>query len=274
MTFTGTTTPYGDAARAYRQAGWQGVIPVGYGRRKKSPPYKGFTGWAGIDPSKADVEAWILGGEAHWNIGLHLPTGIVVPDVDDYNGGGRTLARLEKAVGHPLPPTWSNTSKGQHSPSRHRFYRADLPEGRVWKDHPGGDKAGIDALHVGHRYAVVWPSIHPSGDGYFWYDPTGELWEGVPSPDELTVLDVAWVMELSKEGAPLPGEAADDATTWATVARFRRGRQCRRVARQLAAELDRIAGANDRESAGGLHAPGKLYALTALGLEGLRVQVA
>jgi hypothetical protein len=268
MTFTGTASPYGDAAWAYRRAGWQGVIPVGYGRRRKSPPFKGFTGWAGADPSGPDVQTWVDGPEAHWNIGLHLPTGIVVPDVDAYNGGDRTLARLEASVGHPLPPTWSSTSKGQGSPSRHRFYRADLPEGRVWHDHPGGIKSGIDALHVGHRYAVVWPSIHPSGDGYFWYDPDGELWEGVPSPNELTVLDDAWVTELSKVGTPLPGTAADDVTTWATVHRFRRGPQCRRVARQLAAELDRIAGANDRESAGGLHSPGPLYALTALGLEG------
>lgn len=268
MTFTGTTTPYGDAAWAYRAAGWQGVIPVGYGRRRKSPPFKGFTGWTGADPSGPDVQTWVDGKEAAWNLGIHLPTGIVVPDVDAYNGGAATLARLEKAVGHPLPPTWSSTSKGQSSPSRHRFYRADLPEGRVWHDHPGGLKSGIDALHVGHRYAVTWPSIHPSGDGYFWYDPDGELWEGVPTPGELTVLDDAWIMELSKVGTPLPGTAADDVTTWATVRQFRRGPQCRRVARQLAAELDRIAGANDRESAGGLHAPGPLYALTALGLEG------
>lgn len=268
MTFTGTATPYGDAAWAYRRAGWQGVIPVGYGRRKKSPPYKGYTGWTGVDPSGADIQTWIDGPEAAWNLGLHLAPGQLVIDVDAYNGGAKTLDRLVKEVGVPLPATWSSTSKGADSPSRHLFYRADLPDGRVWLDHPGGKKSGIDALHVGHRYAVAWPSIHPTGDPYFTYDPDGELWEGVIPPGELTVLDPLWVTALSKVGAPLPGSAADDATTWETVHRFRRGVQCRRVSRLLAKELDRIAGATDRESAGGLHQPGSLYALTALGLEG------
>lgn len=266
--------PYADAAWKYRQQGWQGVIPIGTAPRRKSPPVKGYTGWTGIDPSGADIQTWIDGREGARNIGLHLPHGIVVPDVDDYNGGGATLARLAKEVGHPLPPTWTSTARGQQSASRHHFYRADLPAGRVWKDHPGGDKGGIDALHVGHRYAVVWPSIHPNGDTYEWYDPDGELWEDVPEIGWLSTLDPAWVAVLSKVGEPLPGQAADTEATRAAVARFRPGtaggggRACRRVTKLLRAELQRIEAAHDRESAGGLHNPGQLYALTALGMEG------
>ena len=260
--------PYADAALRYRRAGWAGVIPVGYGPRRKNPPIKGYTGWAGADPSGADIHTWTEGAEGSWNIGLHLPVGIIVPDVDAYNGGDKTLDRLVHTVGEPLPPTWSSTSKGEHSPSRHRFYQATLPAGRVWLDHPGGDKSGIDALHIGHRYAVVWPSIHPSGDGYFWYDPDGELWEDVPKPSELTQLGAAWIEVLSKPGEPLPGTAADDATANAVIRNFRHGQPCRRVVKVFRAEMARIEGAKDRESAGGLHNPGKLYLLAALGLEG------
>lgn len=266
--------PYTEAARRYRRAGWVGVIPIGYRPGRKNPPLKGYTGWAGADPSDADVQTWIDGTEGAWNIGLHLPHGIVVPDVDAYNGGDATLAKLVDQVGQPLPPTWSSTSKGEHSPSRHRFYRAALPDGRVWRDHPGGDRSGIDALHVGHRYAVVWPSIHPSGDSYLWYDPDGDLYEDVPEPSWMTVLDDAWITVLSKPGEPLAGAAADDSTSREALDHMRparggvNGRPCYRVAKVFGAELRRIEAAKDRTSAGGLHNPGQLYALAALGMEG------
>jgi len=265
--------PYAETAWKYRQAGWAGVIPVGYGRRKKNPPMKGYTGWAGMDPSGADIETWVHGPEGDWNIGLHLPHGIVVPDVDAYNGGAATLARLEAEVGHPLPATWTSTARGQRDPSRHRFYRAVLPEGRVWHDHPGGRGSGIDSLHIGHRYAVVWPSVHPDlGELYHWYDPDGDLWEDVPEPGDFTELDPAWVEILSKPGEPMEGIAADDATTLETIRGFRRAddgqKACYRVRKAFHAEWERIQGARDRETAGGLHEPGALHHLVALGLEG------
>lgn len=267
--------PYADMAWRYRQAGWAGVIPVGYRPRRKNPPIKGYTGWAGLDPSPADMQTWMHGLEGDWNIGLHLPHGIVVVDVDAYNGGGRTLARLEAEVGHPLPPTWTSTARGQHDPSRHRFYRATLPEGRVWQDHPGGKTSGIDALHIGHRYAVVWPSLHPDHDLnalYHWYDPDGDLWEDVADPGGFTALDPAWVEALSKPGEPMPGTATDDATTLEAIGAFRRAddgqKACFVVRKAFQAEWQRIQGAHDRETAGGLHEPGALHHLVALGLEG------
>jgi hypothetical protein len=263
--------PYAEMAWRYRQAGWAGVIPVGNRPGRKSPPMAGYTGWAGADPSGADVQAWINGREGDRNIGLHLPAGIVVPDVDAYNGGDVTLQRLAAEVGHPLPPTWSSTARGEHSPSRHRFYRATLPDGRVWHDHPGGAKGGIDSLHIGHRYAVVWPSTNPDAGNapYFWYDADGELWEGVPEPSWFTELDPAWVEVLSKPGEPMPGTAADDSTAMAIIRDFRHGpKACYVVRKQFNAEMQRIQGAQDRETAGGLHNPGALYALVALGLEG------
>jgi hypothetical protein len=266
MTFTGTASPYGDAAWAYRKAGWQGVIPVGYGRRRKSPPHKGYTGWTGLDPSGPDVQTWVNGREAHWNIGLHLPHGVVAVDVDAYHGGDRTLARLTADVGHPLPATWSSTARGADSASRQRLYRAYPPPGRVWMDHPGGHRSGIDAVHVGHRYTVTWPSINPDADGavYMWYDPTGEEYEGVPQLDWLTTLDDAWVAALTKEGVPVPGEAADDETTREAVERFPRGPACYPVASALKREMERIAAAGRGE--GGLHDPGRIFHLVSLAI--------
>lgn len=267
MTFTGTATPYGDAAWAYRRAGWQGVIPIGYGPRRKNPPYKGYTGWTGLTPSGADVQAWVDGKQARWNVGLHIPPGVLVVDVDAYHGGAATLARLTERVGHPLPPTWTSTARGVGSPSRQHFYRAHPPHGRVWVDHPGGHRSGIDAIHAGHRYSVTWPSLNPDADNaeYGWYDPTGEWYEGVPQVSWLTTLDADWITALSKEGAPIPGQAADDDTTNAAVARFPLGPPCAPVAAALRRELERIEAAGRGE--GGLHDPGRIFALVALAVD-------
>lgn len=254
--------PYAAAAWLYRKAGWQGVIPVGRGPAQKSPPPAGYTGWAGIDPSGADVQTWIDGREADWNIGLHIPAGVVVIDVDAYHGGAETLATLGT-----LPSTYTNTARGRHARSRHHFFRAVLAEGRVWRDHPGGNDGGIDVLHVGHRYAVVWPSVNPQADGatYTWYGPDGEPCE-IPFVDELPELPPEWVERLSTDGVPLDGSAAGDAETLDVVHRYRPGPPCPRVVRLLHSELDRIGEA--LQGRGGLHMPGPLYSLVSYGIEG------
>lgn len=260
-----SSRPYADAAWEYRQAGYAGVIPLGVRPLMKSPPPAGYTGWAGVDPSGADVQTWVDGREGARNIGWHIPRGYVGVDVDDYHGGGESLLKLIRKVGKILPATWTATARGKDSVTRHHFYRAQLAEGRTWRDHPG---VGIDSLHVGHRYAMVWPSLNPDAGGaqVCWYDPDGEFYEGVPDPSWFTVLDPAWVDELSHEGTPLEGTAATDPEATAAIEGMRPGAPCPRVAGHLAKELDRIARAAAGE--GSLHSPGQLYPLVAYGLEG------
>ncbi len=261
---TRTTGPYAGSAWEYRRMGFTGVIPVGRGPAQKSPPVAGYTGWAGIDPSGADVQAWVDGREGARNIGWHVPRGYAVVDVDAYHRGAESLAKLEDKVGSVLPRTWTSTARGADSPSRHWMFRAVLPAGRTWRDHPGD---GIDMLHVGHRYAVVWPSVNPeTGAEYLWYDPEGELYEGIPDPAWFAELPAEWVEELSQPGEPLDGVGATDEATQDALERFRLGTACPRVERHLAKELDRIL--RVREGAGSLHDPGQLYPLVAYGLEG------
>jgi len=259
------TGPYAAAAWQYREAGYAGVIPIGRKPAEKSPPLSGYTGWAGVDPSGADVQTWVDGREGARNIGWHIPRGFVGVDVDAYHRGDESLRKLEDKIGRPLPSTWTSTARGQESVTRHHFYRADLPDGRTWRDHPG---AGIDSLHVGHRYAMVWPSVNPdcSMATVCWYDPTGELYEGVPDPAWFTALDPAFIDELSHEGTPLEGTGADDAETRSAIERMRPGPPCPRVSVHLRRELDRIRRAVD--GTGSLHEPGGLYPLVAYGLEG------
>lgn len=222
--------PYGDAAREYWAAGWRGVLPLP--ARAKTPPPGGFTGWAGIDPSRADVQTWCDGPEAAGNVALRLPGGAYGLDVDDYGGkhGGAALAALEAAHG-PLPPTWVVSSRDD-GVSGIRLFRAELEPGRRWRDEPAGHGAGIEAIHRGHRYAVVWPSVHPeTGRKYMWRRPDGIVTDGtVPAPDDLPELPPAWVEALSELGEIRLGAVAGHDETMETVHGWREGDPCPIVA--------------------------------------------
>lgn len=235
--------PYGEAAWAYWAAGWRGVVPLPVAR--KGPPPSGYTGWAGITPSGADVQAWCDGPQAAGNIGLRLPRGVYGLDVDAYGSksGGAALEALQAALG-PLPATWCVTSRTD-GVSGIRVFRAELPEGRRWRDEPAGHGAGIEAIHFGHRYAVVWPSKHPEGGTYIWADHTDGRPVAVPSPERLPELPAAWVEALSEPGEIASGEAAGHGDTVAAVQAMREGDACDRVGEASARALDRLRQASD-----------------------------
>jgi hypothetical protein len=185
-------TPYSTGAPLYLQAGWAGVIPLPPG--KKSAPPSGYTGWNGKDPSAKMIETWIgeTRGEfqAASNIAIHMPDGVVGIDVDHYGDkvGGHTLAKLEAELG-PLPATWKSSARPGISGIR--WFRVE--PGMRWPTGPGKD---IEFIHVGHRYAVVWPSIHPNGAPYFWLDHMNHESEP-PTEDELTEMPMEWQIRFT-----------------------------------------------------------------------------
>lgn len=201
------TGPYGEAAWSYWTAGWRGVLPLP--PRRKGPPPSGYTGWVGIEPSGADVQTWCDGPEGAGNIALRLPQGVYGLDVDAYAGkGGAAALKALEATHGPLPATWRVTSRTD-GVSGIRLFRAVLEPGRRWRDEPGGHGAGIEAIHWGHRYAVVAPSIHPdTGATYRWWTLEGGTVEGLPVLAELPELPAAWVEALSEVGEVATGEAA------------------------------------------------------------------
>ena len=263
------TGPYARAAWAYREAGWAGVLPLPAGA--KWPPPRGFTGWAGVDPSGADVQAWCDGPEEGGNIALRLPPGVYGLDVDAYAGktGGAALAAAEARLG-PLPPTW-RVSARDDGVSGIRLYRAELAPGRRWRDEPAGHGKGIEAIHSGHRYAVVWPSVHPeTGCTYVWCRPDGAVAATgeVPAPVELPRLPAAWVGALSEPGEVTTGEAAGHDETLAVVAAFpHHGEPCERMREAAGRGLARLREARDGAA---LHPAGRdaTHELVALGHEG------
>lgn len=189
------TGPYGNAARAYRDAGWQGVLPI---VGKRVPP-SGFTGLSGAWPDDVQVEQWIATRSSE-NIGLRMPDDVIGIDVDAYDGrrGLETIEWYELQLDETLPPTWTASSRTDGSGSGIRFFR--VPEGVSWRSDLGKD-SNVEILRYGHRFAVVWPSVHPdTGQTYRWKTPDGNVSDDVPAVGEFPALSQAWVDALTNTG--------------------------------------------------------------------------
>jgi len=236
-----TPGPYATAAPTYWAAGWRGILPLP--ENAKTPVPKGYTGSTGAWPSYPDIQAWTE-DRGHGNIALRLPPDVLGIDVDHYGNkpGGAVLAALEQQLG-ALPATWRTTSRDD-GVSGIRLYR--IPAGLRW---PGVLGPGIETIRHEHRYAVTWPSIHPTGGTYRWITPDGATALGVvPTIDDLPDLPDMWVQHFTR------GEYATDqahaeltdtaATTWLTSRGD--GQPCRHLQRALDRGLFDLTTASSR----------------------------
>lgn len=227
-------SPYGETAGRYWAAGWRGVLPLP--ASAKGPVPRGYTGWAGVEPSWPDVMAWIEGGVGRYpagNVALRLPRGVYGLDVDAYGskGGAAALAALESTLG-ALPATWCVSSRDDGI-SGIRLFRGDPGPDRRWRDEPGGHGAGIEAIHFGHRYAVTFPSIHPETGAKYVFRGTGGLHvetDEIPRIDQLPELPAAWIEALSEPGEVRVGDMAGHREAVDLIGRWRAGEPCRVVA--------------------------------------------
>ena len=134
-----------------------------------------------------------------------MPEGIIGIDTDAYKGGGKTLKMLAAKYGDP-PVTWETTSREDGSGIA--LYR--VPPGTRLH---GAAGQGIDIIQYHHRYAVIWPSIHPdTGRMYDWR--TGTEPAGIPMASDLPWLPDRWVKALAakagaSEGTPFDGDVED-----------------------------------------------------------------
>lgn len=161
---TSTATKIGRfeyAAPIYAEAGWP-VVPVSAGEGgAKGTPMSGLTGWNGVDlaPDQIEVARQDFGNA---NIAIRCPVGVIGLDVDAYDDkpGAETLAKWNQELG-ALPPTYVSTSR-EDGVSGIRWYR-------VPSDWVGvGAVPGIELIQRHHRFALVAPSLHPSGRRYRW----------------------------------------------------------------------------------------------------------
>ena len=210
---------YESAHGLYRKAGWSGVLPLPAG--KKFPPPDGFTGWHGLDPSGADSQEWIddfVEYRGTGQLALRMPSTVVGIDVDHgYGGkaGGDTMAEAMRRWG-PIPLGPHSTARGD-GPSGIWFYR--VPKGTALRTRIVFPELGLGSVEIiqrHHRYAVVWPSVHPdTGRQYQWYGLPEDApsFDGVvlPRSQDLPPLPAGWLKALA--GADEPGVAAADPET-------------------------------------------------------------
>ena len=206
---------YARALEAYKAAGWRGVLPLP--PMAKMPPPRGCTGGEGRWPSRADEVDWSLTFPDDANVALRLPEDVVGLDVDQYGakvGYDHLLDAMSEHELPPLPPTWRSSARGE--PSGILFYR--IPPGMRFR---GEAVADVETIQHHHRFAIVWPSVHPKErTSYLWWQPGGKLALRVPSPDEFPELPEAWLEFLEDvspaalvEERPLPAERRE--SNWA-----------------------------------------------------------
>jgi hypothetical protein len=193
--------PFGTAAPTYYRAGWP-VFPV-VGKAINIP--RGITGRAGAPIEYSTVVDWMF-NRPDDNIAVRL-VGIIGIDIDAYDKDGQvkrgdeTLTSAEHLWGQ-LPPTWRSTSREPGNPSGIRFYR--VPKGMEFRTilalpNADGEMTGdVEICQQSHRYAVVWPSIHPdTSTVYRWYTPDGVVATGPPDALALPALPGRWIEELT-----------------------------------------------------------------------------
>lgn len=227
-------SPYRAAAAAYLKNGWTGILPLP--ANEKWPPPSGHTGKDAPDPDPETIYNWTL--TATGNICLRLPKNVIGLDVDAYGDktGGQTLMQLEQQFGI-LPETWRVTSRNDGT-SGIRLFK--IPTNLAWPSIAG---PGIEIIRNEHRYAVVWPSIHPEGGTYRWINPAGTDVIGAgPNTSELPDLPQNWITALTqgKFETTGPKKLLNATETNRMVSAIQTtGQPCQRVANEIH-ELHRV----------------------------------
>ena len=179
----------GEAALLYLKAGWH---PIELLAGQKEPPTftKHRTGHEGTDLTATDIDALAWAG----NLGIRMPPDVIGLDVDAYKKGLESLRDLIDKLG-PLPATYISHNH-RNDESGIRFFL--VPRMPAWI----AGLPGIDIIQRHHRYAAVWPSTHPSGRSYDWWDQTIKApAEAIPHVDDLPDLPQPWIEELSRDEA-------------------------------------------------------------------------
>ncbi|WP_432560567.1 bifunctional DNA primase/polymerase [Granulicoccus sp. GXG6511] len=129
-------------------------------------------------------------------IGVAIPEGIVVFDIDPRNRGSREA--LEAVVG-PLPPT-QTTISGRGDGGEHLWFR--VPPGTRLQRHDL--PAGVDLKEGTRGYVIVAPSLHPdTGEPYRWEGPE-EIAELPPRAVDVLTRGVAQAVLKAQSGPVRP----------------------------------------------------------------------
>jgi|GEM_PF-1037370 len=209
--------PFAATWRDYLAAGFA-PLPLPAGRKK--PPPTGYIGHDGIVATTDQLTAWSHAPKYRdANVCVWFGTTVTVHDkahqlvgidVDHYDAkhGGDQLAELIAQFGPPSDrETWTSSSRTD-GVSGIRWFLAPVIDDDG-KRVTFGSKADsdVDVVWHGHKYAVVWPSLHPEGGRYWWFPPgvapddAGRAaWvesDTLPCPEAFPILSPPWVTYLT-----------------------------------------------------------------------------
>jgi hypothetical protein len=187
-------SPYAAAAMDYYRAGW---MPLWLPYAQKFPPVKGFTG----KDAKTPTEEILFGDwmENPGNVAVKLPSTIIGIDFDrnkdtgELTGWAKYLELSDKLGALPIDFVVSSRERLQEGFTA--FF--SVPEGIHWL---GGIAGVIDIIQGGHRYQVVYPSIHDkTGRQYEWRSfPENLTTPFIPDADSLPDLPAKWIEFFSR----------------------------------------------------------------------------
>ncbi|MEI9940051.1 MAG: phage/plasmid primase, P4 family [Pseudomonadota bacterium] len=132
------------------------------------------------EPERGDPDAWQCSPDN--NIGIAVPDGMVIIDLDPRNGGWETFDKVEAECG----ADWINTLTVDTGGGGKQFYLSCEPGRKFPPNLNAHFGPGIDLKQCG-GFVVAPPSTHKSGGVYAWDPSTGDI-EAAP----------AWLTLLSK----------------------------------------------------------------------------
>lgn len=147
------------------------------------------------------------------NIGIAIPPGLFVLDVDISHNGFESLGLLQESIGE-LPQTWLITTGGG---GQHYYYKTSKTIRNTTKL---GGYEGLDIRGIG-GYVVAPPSWHKSGERY-----EVSKWNGgiTLAPESLIELCLSRpTVELTGDGQPIAEGSRNDTLTRDAGAMRRRG---------------------------------------------------
>lgn len=229
-----------DVVAAYRQRDHI-ILPLP--EMSKASPPGGFTGHHGEIPDSAQYERWAK-QFPRGNVAFRPHDGLIGFDIDTYTHGEKVKdghkewTDLCAQHGSP-PPTVISTARDPQL-SGIRWYR--VPKGLKW---PGKIGDAIEVVQHVHRYAVVWPSIHPELEtSYKWYDLNGQEMAGIPNLDDhhFAELPEPWVRAITSgqvyEKPNALDVSLDEVDTW--IEERPQGEPCREMQAQLDRTVDKL----------------------------------
>lgn len=199
---------YTEASRLYRSLGWDVVAPAKLAPESKRPDSSVFEVF-GRNKRTGEYNTATPEQMDRWEVEfpernclLKVNRGIIGIDIDEYQKWSKNAQKWIRKRGYQniledivrygeLTPTYTSTSRGKSQPSRIHFFRVD--DGVEFHGEPYDD---VEIIQLHHRYAVVWPSIHPeTGQSYKWYGPDGAEC-APPRPSDISELPREWYAPL------------------------------------------------------------------------------